>query len=92
MGFSEARNLESLLRHIQALGVDVEIHFGGGTDIVGRISGTKITGKLSRTVSVMGKISYVGRDFVELQLPIPGSDRKAICPYYSILYLSLIHI
>ena len=88
MGFSESRSLESILRHIQALGVEVEIYFGGGTDIVGKISGTKMTGKLSKTVSLTGKITYVGRDFVEIQLPIPGSDRKAICPYYSIMYVA----
>ena len=69
MAIPEIQNLESLLRRIQALGVNLEIYFDEGTEIA-------------------GKISYVGSDFVELDLRIPGSDRKAICPFYSIRYLA----
>lgn len=69
MAIPEIQNLESLLRRIQALGVDVEIYFDEETNITGRVS-------------------YVGSDFVELDLRIPGSDRKAICPFHSIRYLA----
>ena len=38
--------------------------------------------------SISGKISYVGSDFAELEVPEPGGNRKAICPFCSIQYLS----
>ena len=38
--------------------------------------------------SMTGKILYVGSDFLELKIPVPGSDRRAVCPFWSIRYLS----
>ena len=38
-------------------------------------------------VTITGPISYVGSDFVELEIRIPGGNRKAACPFWSIQYL-----
>ena len=38
--------------------------------------------------NIVGKISHVGTDFFELEIRIPGGRRKAICPFWSVQYLS----
>jgi len=53
-----------------------------------QILGVEVEVRFDEGDSISGKISYVGTDFVQLELPIPGSNRKAICPFYSIRYLS----
>ena len=42
-------------------------------------------------VTITGQISYVGSDFVELEIRIPGGNRKAACPFWSIQYLQAIY-
>ena len=69
MGSSGVTNLEEILRHIQKQGVDVEVYFQGGLNLI-------------------GKISLVGSDFVEIEVRILGGTRKTICPFASIAHLS----
>ena len=68
MGTSEAQSFERLIKHIEELGIDLEVHFDNGN-------------------TLLGKVSYVGSDFFELEIVAPGVRRKAVCPFWSVQYL-----
>lgn len=50
--------------------------------------GTEVEVHFDGSAYIVGKISYIGSDFVELEMHVPGGSKKAVCPFYSITYLS----